>query len=279
MQVDLLTVDLDLDREGQVAVERRIVEPVGEAVGAIGDGCDPGAHLALGIVQELLAGRAHHVAPVFLAQRRHAHDAQPVGGHLRAQVGEPLARHLAVQQDQRLHVLLQHTFPVEPDRRDSQPLLIDVGVTAIGEIGMMRRVDSPGDEIAFVEDRLGEHDVRQMRAATLISVVADEDVPRAQRLDRVAFEDMWQGADETAEMHRDVLGLAERLAVHVEEGGRAVAPLLDVGGVARPHEGFAHLFDDGGEGAADHLDGDRIDLDRVRNGMNFAHEASRIMLR
>ncbi len=58
MQVDLLPADPDLDREGQVAVERRIVEPVGEAVGAVGDGGDPGAHLALGIVQELLAGRA-----------------------------------------------------------------------------------------------------------------------------------------------------------------------------------------------------------------------------
>ncbi len=52
--------------------------------------------------------------------------------------------------------------------------------------------------------------------------------------------------------------------VHVEERGRAVAPLLDVGGVARPHEGLAHLLDDRGEGAADDLDRDRIDLDRVR---------------
>jgi hypothetical protein len=58
-----------------------------------------------------------------------------------------------------------------------------------------------------------------MRAAALISVIAYEDVPGAQRLARVAFEDMRQGAKEAAEMHRDVLGLAERLAVHVEERG------------------------------------------------------------
>ena len=80
---------------------------------------DPGTHLALGIVQKLLAGRQHHVAPVSLAQRNHAHDAQTIGSHLRAQVGEPLARHLAIQQDQCLHVLLQHAFPVEPDRWDA----------------------------------------------------------------------------------------------------------------------------------------------------------------
>ncbi len=94
---------------------------------------------------------------------------------------------MAVQQDQRLHVLLQHAFPVEPDRRDAQPLLIDVGVAAVGEIGVVRGVDSPGDEISLVEDRLGEHDVRQMRAAALIGVVADEDVAGAQRLHRMAL--------------------------------------------------------------------------------------------
>ena len=71
------------------------------------------------------------------AQRLTALDAEPVRRHLRAQVGQALARHLAVEQDQLLHVLLQLARAVEPDRRDAQAFLVDVGVAAIGEIGVV----------------------------------------------------------------------------------------------------------------------------------------------
>ena len=44
-----------------------------------------------------------------------------------------------------------------------------------------------------------------------------------------------------AEVHRDVLGLHDHLALGVEEGGGGVAALLDVRRVRRAHQHGAHL--------------------------------------
>jgi hypothetical protein len=68
-----------------------------------------------------------------------------------------------------------------------------------------------------------ERDVWQMGSAG-VGVVEDEDVirrgiVRAHSGDRIG---------EGAEMHGDVLGLGDHAATVVEEGRRAVAPLLDV---------------------------------------------------
>ena len=179
MQPHRIARDRDLDRDRQQRPPiSAIVEHVLEAVGAVGHGGDAGAHLALGVVQQRLAGREHRRGAVLRAQRLEALHAEPVRRHLRAQIGQALARHLAVEQDQVQHVLLQLAGAVEPDRRDAQAFLVDVGVAAIGEIGVVRDIGRPGDERAVDEDRLGEHDVGQMRAAAGIGVVADEDVAR-----------------------------------------------------------------------------------------------------
>jgi len=95
---------------------------------------------------------------------------------LRPQIGQAFARHLAVQQDEIEDILLQFAGTIEPDGRNPQALLVDVGMTTIGEVRMVREVDGPGDDTSFDEDRLGEHDVRQVGATALVSVVADEDV-------------------------------------------------------------------------------------------------------
>ena len=50
-----------------------------------------------------------------------------------------------------------------------------------------------------------------------------------------------------AEVHRDVLGLHEQLAVGGEQGGRAVGPLLDVGAERGPPQHRAHLLGHAGE--------------------------------
>jgi hypothetical protein len=114
-----------------------------------------------------------------------------------------------------------------------------------------------------------------MRAAALVGVVADEDVAGADRLLGEAPPHVRQEGDEAAEVHRDVLGLAQRVAAPVEERGRAVAALLDVGRVAGADQRLAHLLDDRGERAADDLDGDRVD----RDGFGAHEWVSRIRLR
>ena len=279
VQPHLVACDRDRDGDRQHPVDLRIVEHVLEAIGAVRDRGDAGAHLALGIVEQRLAGREHDRGAILGAQRLEALHADAVCRHLRAQVRQALARHLAVQQDEIQHVLLQLARPVEPDRRDAQAFLIDVGMAAIGEVGMMREIDGPGDDAAVDEDRLGEHDVRQMRAAARIGVVADEHVAGAHALDRVLLEDLRHDADEAAEMDRDVLGLAERAPFDIEQGGRAVAPLLDVGRVGRADQRLARFLHDRGQRRADDLDGDRIERERALRLECEVHAVSRIRLR
>ena len=101
-------------------------------------------------------------------------------------------------------------------------------MAAIGEIGVMRGIDRPGDDAAIDEDWLAEHDVGQVGAGTSIGVVADEDIARLHCLDRVPLQDFGYDPDKAAEMHRDVLGLAQGPAVPIEQRGRTVAALLDV---------------------------------------------------
>ena len=254
-----IALDRDLDGERQQPRHLLVVEHVLEAPGAVGHGGDGCAHLALGVVHQRLARLQHRLGAVLRRQRLETFYADAVGRHLGAQVGQPLARHLAVQQDQVLHVALQLAGAIEPHRRDAQALLVDVGVAAIDEVGMVRQVDRPGDQAAVDEDRLGQHDVGQMRAAALVGVVADEGVARPDVLGRVAPHDVLDEVEEAAEMDRDVLGLAERLAGGVEQRRRAVAPLLDVGRMRGADQRLAGLLDDRGHGGADHFDGDGVE--------------------
>src|SRR5260370_5007213 len=60
-------------------------------------------------------------------------------------------------------------------------------------------------------------------------------------------------------MDRDVLGLAERLASGVEQRRRAVAPLLDVGGMRGADQRLAGFVDDRGQGSADDFAGDGVE--------------------
>ena len=140
-------------------------------------------------------------------------------------------------------------------------------MATVGKVGMVREVHCPGDDDAVDEDGLGQHDVRQMGAAALIGVVADEDVAGLHAIGRMPPQDLLDDPDEAAEMHRDVLGLAQRPALRVEQRGRAVPPLLDVRRIARPDQRLAHLLDDGRQRAADHLGRDRVDGNTGRDGV------------
>ena len=68
------------------------------------------------------------------------------------------------------------------------------------------------------------------------------------------------------EVHRDVLGLHDHLAMGVEQGGRRVASLLDVRRVRRADEHGAHLLTDRPERATQHLQLDGVDH-RVRSSL------------
>ena len=259
VEIDLVVLDLDADLEGQRAVELVALVDVLERIDAGGDGADAGARQAFGVIEQRIAGRQQQVLAVAVAEALEALDALAVGGHLRAQVVQALARHLQVEQHEIEDVLHQLAFAIEPHGRNANAFLEDVRMAAIDEVGVMGRVGGPGDQLAFVEDRLGEHDVGQVRAAAGVGVVAHEDVAFADVLHVEALGDLLDDADQRAEMDRDVRGLAQRAALGIEQARRAVAPLLDVGRVGGAHQRLAHLLDDGGQRIADDLDGDGID--------------------
>ena len=140
---------------------------------------------------------------------------------------------------------------VEPRRRDHDALLLErarvgrhaarLGAADVGVVGAR-----DGEAERGARD---ERDVGEVRAAGE-RVVEDEDVVAA----RVVAADRGDRVGHRAEVDGDVLGLRDHAAALVEERGRAVAPLLDVGGERRPDQRRAHLLGDGAERGPENLE-------------------------
>ena len=62
-----------------------------------------------------------------------------------------------------------------------------------------------------------------------------------------------------SQMDGKVLGLGDHPPAGIEDGGRAVAPLLDVGGVRGANERRAHLLGDAAKRSREHLEAGRVD--------------------
>ena len=98
-----------------------------------------------------------------------------------------------------------------------------------------------------------------MAAACQIGIVADEGIARLHVIKRVARQDRLDRTDHRTEMDRDMIGLGDQPAGRIEQGGRAVAALLDVGGEGGADQDRAHVLGDGQEAVAEHLHLDRIE--------------------
>ncbi len=94
-----------------------------------------------------------------------------------------------------------------------------------------------------------QRDVREVRAAGE-RVVEDEDVVGS----GIVGADCRDRIGHRAEVDRDVLGLRDHAAAPVEDGGRAVAPLLDVRGERRADQNRAHLVRNRAQRRADQLE-------------------------
>ena len=142
---------------------------------------------------------------------------------------------------------------------DTQPFLENVGVAAVHEIRVVGQVADPGHQPVLMEDGLEQHEVVEVGAAAGMGVVADEHVAGPHVVYVVPGQHVVGDSEQRAEVDRDPLGLRHDPALWVEQRRGAVLPLLDVGREGSADDGAAHLLDDGGQRAADHLDGNRID--------------------
>ena len=129
-EIKMHLLALDGDRQAhrnRLVDDAVVVDPVLEAVGAIGQVGDVGAHLALRIGDHFIEALAEHLAAVFLDQRLDAAVAD--GKHVghRRQVAGNFGRQAHVGADERNDGAVQLAFFVQLDRRDDDAFLVDIG--------------------------------------------------------------------------------------------------------------------------------------------------------
>ncbi len=124
---------------------------------------------------------------------------------------------------------------------------------------MVRAARGEAQQLLGQEDRRDDGDVGQVGAAGE-GVVEDPGHARGV----LVLEHRRNGGGHRAEVHGDVLGLHDHLPVGVEQGGRGVAALLDVGGVRGVDQHHAHLLARRAQGAGDDLQFDRVKHQRSR---------------
>ena len=81
-----------------------------------------------------------------------------------------------------------------------------------------------------------------------------------------ALEEAADVPGQRADVHRRRLRLAELAPLGVEDAGAEVLGLADDRAVAHAEEDAGHLLGDGVERAAEHAQGDRVDLDALAGG-------------
>ena len=271
-QVDRDLVAFDdhprLDAQPLSAVPRVVVEPADDrAVRAVGDLCDLLPQHPLRVVHPVV-GRAHHdVDAVALDQPQEPLAAELARRQHRVHVAAVHRLRPDVVEDHPVEVLVQlaAAVPAEPVVHlrlgvDVEGVRVDPGERA-ADVEHVRRHGGEAEQLAVVEDRHRDRDVRRVRRAE-VRVVVDDHVAL---LDR-AFEPLEEAADvprQRADVHRRRVRLAELAALCVEDAGAEVLGLADDRRVAHPEEHARHFLRNRVEGAAEHAQRDRIDLDAL----------------
>ena len=124
----------------------------------------------------------------------------------------------------------------------------------------MRDVAHEADELAVREHRHRHVDVGQMRAARDERIVGDEDVALADvRSGTLASSVFIRPIIEPRWIAQRILGLHDQPPARIDDRGRMVVPLLDVGRVRALHQRDEGLVGDRLQAVRDDLERDRID--------------------
>jgi hypothetical protein len=175
-----------------------------------------------------------------------AGDADAVRRDLGQQIATALVGRADVAQQHRQQVFLHLVRTQNLDRGKDDAFLVELACQAeaagrdAADIGVMCAV---GDEecgllTAICIDWGDDGDVGQMGAAR-IRVVQQHHVARREGM---GIQGSAHARRHRAEVDRQMLRLDDGVAASIEDGARVIAPLLDVGAVAGPHQDFAHLF-------------------------------------
>ena len=155
-----------------------------------------------------------------------------VGRDLGAEVTAPLGGGADVGEDEVLHVAVDRPRPVDPDRRQPEPLAVDLGHRAVAprggapDIRPVRAHAAEPEEGAVDEGGRHDVDVREVRAPE-VRVVVDEDVARLDVVPRADHRP--HRVRHRAEVDRQVRPLRDHAALGVEDPARVVARDLEDG--------------------------------------------------
>ena len=233
------------------------------AVRQIGQGR---AHQPLGIVHDL-----GHVADEPLGAVALRQSLQPLGraqggGELGAEVALALVGRAHVGQDHLLEVDIERAAADEPQRRQAQPLAVDLRDRAVAagrgraDIGPVRAQAGVAEQAPVVEGRAHHVDIGEVAAAE-VGVVVDEHVAVV----HVGAEGGDHGAHRIghgAQMDRQIGPLRHHRSLGVEHAAGVVAGRFQDRRVGGLGEDDAHLLGDLGEAVLDDLEGGGIGLGR-----------------
>jgi hypothetical protein len=251
------------DRDVVVAASV-VVEQRDSAVGAVLPLLDDATHLALGRIQDPIHRCDHGVAAGLVDEVVQA----PLGEAHRADLGREIAlevpgvAHVGLEHAQ--HVLAQLSPVVQAQGRHPDPLVPDLGrgrvVAPVGraaDVGVVRPVHGPEQEITIHEDGHESGQIRQV-AAAVVRVVQEEDVTLMHVVpERLAHRKHAGG--QRPHVHRDVLGLGDELSVRPADRGREVpARVQDLGERGAQHR-LPHLLDNPDQTVLHHRHRNRVD--------------------
>ena len=228
---------------------------------------DDVGHVAVEPVDAVIGGKRQQVLLALLQ-----------GRHLREQVAVHERRDADVAADDPPHRVVARACGEQLQRRQPQPLLVDLGVVAgvaaghaAADVGVVGDHAQPRDEGPAGEHRLEQEDVGQVAGAG-VGVVAGEDVARL-HVPLELGQDAVQGRLHGAHVERQGQPLGDLLAGGVEHGGGEVHAVLDDRRAGGAHHGHRHAVGGGHQRAADDLARDRV---AGRRGIRH-RTASRVM--
>ena len=241
-----------------------VLDDVAEAVLAVGYAADLLGHAPLGDIDQVLGGGCHGVVAVRVDEA-----GQPPLGHVqRADHGHEIAvgdlRRAVVGEDDLPDVLLRHPLALEPQRRDAQPLLEDVGGVAgqttrrLGSrLCQMRAVGHEAHDLVSMEDRLQQRVLGDVATAP-VRVVHDDDVARAVDVGAEFVDHPLHGELDRADLGGAELGLGAETALGVEQHAGEVQRFVEHRRVGGAHHGDAHLAAGRGQVVVDHRQRDLV---------------------
>ena len=248
IDIDLIALDLDGDDERLRLVDAVDIHHHFLAPFAVRELAKPGADTGFRPSGDLIGDFFQVRKAEFVAEALHLAAASPAGRDLRPEIADHLFGIAHVAPDQIEQHLVRLTGVVKAQHRNDQAFLKDLlreaGALAAADIDVMDRVDRKADELALVEGRRGNEDVRCLPIAEP-RIVADEDIAGVHGLRRKGLDEVGaEGRHAAGVTGSAEPGLRHQVSPVVQEARRHIVHLDHVVAEGGAEHGRRHLVRD-----------------------------------